>query len=63
MTRMNLWSHSVPRAELDQRSREACLRVARIEELLKSRVTARCSRFWQLIGEGVLGVIQRRLSM
>ena len=26
MPRMNLWSHSMPRAEIDQRSREARLR-------------------------------------
>src|SRR6266436_6222348 len=31
MPRTNLWNHSMPRAELDQRSREARLRLERIE--------------------------------
>ena len=31
MPRTNLWSQSVPRVELDQRSREARLRLERIE--------------------------------
>ena len=31
MPRTKLWSHSVPRVELDQRSREARLRLERIE--------------------------------
>ena len=31
MLRTNLWSQSVPRVELDQRSREARLRLERIE--------------------------------
>jgi hypothetical protein len=31
MSRTNLWSQSVPRVELDQRSREARLRLERIE--------------------------------
>ena len=32
MPRTNLWSQSVPRVELDQRSREARLRLERIEQ-------------------------------
>jgi hypothetical protein len=35
--RTNLLSKSVPRVELDQRSREARLRIARIERLLVPR--------------------------
>jgi len=31
MSRKNLWNKSVPRVELDQRAREARLRLARIE--------------------------------
>jgi hypothetical protein len=34
MLRTNFWSRSVPRVELDQRSREARLRLERIERLL-----------------------------
>jgi len=47
--RTNLWSHSVPRAELDQRSREACLRIEKIERLFKPPVRVRDSRFLWLI--------------
>ena len=37
MPRTNLWSQSVPRVELDQRSREARLRLERIERLFVPR--------------------------
>ena len=47
--RTNLWSHSVPRAELDQRSREASLRLEQIERLFKSPVRVRHSRVLRLI--------------
>jgi len=47
--RTNLWSHSVPRVELDQRSREASLRLEQVERLLKPLVGARRSRFWWLV--------------
>jgi hypothetical protein len=38
MPRINLWSQSVPRVELDQRSREARLQLERIERLPLSRI-------------------------
>jgi len=47
--RTNLWSHSVPRVELDQRSREASLRLEQIERLFKSPVRVRHSRVLRLI--------------
>ena len=34
MARPNLWGNSVPRVELDQRARDARLRLVRIERLL-----------------------------
>jgi hypothetical protein len=42
--RSNLWSQSVPRAELDQRSREARLRVERVERLSVPRAAVRNAR-------------------
>ena len=39
MPRTSLWSHSVPRVELDHRSREARLRFERIDRLFILRVT------------------------
>jgi len=39
MPRTNLWSQSVPRIELDQRSREARLRFERIDRLFILRAT------------------------
>jgi hypothetical protein len=43
--RTNLWSHSVPRVELDQRSREASLRLEHIERLFKPLVRVRPPQF------------------
>jgi hypothetical protein len=37
MPRMNLWSHSMPRAEIDQRSREARLRFELVVRLFMLR--------------------------
>ena len=48
MPRTNLWSHSVPRVELDQRSREASLRLEQIKRLFKPPVRVRYSRFLRL---------------
>ena len=45
----NLWSHSVPRVELDQRSREARLRLKQIERLFKPPVRVRHSKLLRLI--------------
>ena len=47
--RTNPWSHSLPRVELDQRSREASLRLEQIERLLKRPVRVRHSWFWRLL--------------
>jgi hypothetical protein len=49
MPRTNLWSQSVPRVELDQRSREARLRLERIERLLIPRATVTHSRLSRLL--------------
>src|SRR6516164_709254 len=47
--RTNLWSNSVPRVELDQRSREASRRLKQIERLFKPPVRVRHSRLLRLI--------------
>jgi len=44
MTRINFWSRSLSRVELDQRAREARLRLEQLERLLRSRVAARPHR-------------------
>ena len=49
MPRTNLWSHSVLRVELDQRSREASLRIEKIERLFKPPVRVRHSKLLRLI--------------
>jgi hypothetical protein len=49
MPRINPWSLSVPRVELDQRSREARLRLERIERLLISRAAMRQSRLRRVL--------------
>jgi hypothetical protein len=41
MPRTNVWNRSVPRVELDQRSREARLRLEQIERLLTSLAAVR----------------------
>jgi len=43
------WSHSVPRVELDQRSREASLRFEQIERLLKPPVKVKHFRLWRFV--------------
>lgn len=45
MLKMALWNTSVPRVELDQRSREARLRLERIERQLVPRAAATASWF------------------
>lgn len=58
MPRTNPWSRSVPRVELDQRSREARLRLERKERLfvLRAAVThSRVRRFLYLLSVGVYG--------
>ena len=49
MPSINLWSWSVSRVELDQRSREARLRLERIESLVVSRATLAHSWFGRLV--------------
>jgi hypothetical protein len=58
MPRINFWSQSLSRTELDQRSREARLRLERIERLLISRAAVRPSRrrrFLSLLSLGEYG--------
>jgi hypothetical protein len=43
MPRANLWNKSVPRVELDQRARDARLRLERIERLLVPRAAVTAS--------------------
>src|SRR5262249_39109012 len=45
MAKQNLLPKNVPRAELDQRAREARIRIERLERLLVPRVEA--PNFWQ----------------
>ena len=40
MLRTNLWNKSVPRVELDQRARDARLRLEQLERLLAPRAAA-----------------------
>src|SRR5215471_1543490 len=49
MPRSNLWSQSVPRIELDQRSREARLRFERIDRVFILRATVTHSRLRRLL--------------
>jgi len=49
MARTNLWDQSVPRAELDQRSREARLRFERVDQLFILRATVTHRRLRRLI--------------
>ena len=49
MLRTNVWSQSVPRVELDQRSREARLRLERIERLLIPGAAERQSRIRRVL--------------
>jgi hypothetical protein len=56
--RTNLWSESVPRVELDQRSRTARLRLERIDRLLIPRAAVTQSRLRRLLclcGVGIYG--------
>jgi hypothetical protein len=48
MPRTNLWDRSVPRVELDRRSREARLRFERIDRLFIVRATVTPSRLRRL---------------
>jgi hypothetical protein len=56
MPRTNLWSQSVPRVELDQRSREARLRLEQIERLLIPRAAVTHSRLRRLFGLLSVGI-------
>ena len=49
MPRFNLWSRSAPRAEIDQRSREARLRFERTDEFFIVRRTVTRSRLRRLL--------------
>jgi hypothetical protein len=56
MPRTNLWNQSVPRVELDQRSREARLRLERIERLFVPRAAVTHSRLGRLLGLLSVGI-------
>ena len=62
MPRTNLWSQSVPRVELDQRSREARLRLQRIERLLIPRAAVRQSRLRRVLYLFSVGMYRRALQ-
>jgi hypothetical protein len=62
MPRMNIWSQSVPRVELDQRSREARLRLQRIERLLIPRAAVRQSRLRRVLYLFSVGMYRRALQ-
>ena len=49
MPRTNLWNHNLPRAEIDQRSREARLRFERIDRLFIVRATVKNPRLGRLL--------------
>ena len=49
MPKINFWSQNVPRVEIDQRSREARLRIERIERLLVPHAAVRQSRLWGIV--------------
>ena len=49
MPSIKFWSRSLSRVELDQRSREARLRLERIERLLISRAAVRLPRLGRLL--------------
>jgi hypothetical protein len=57
MMRTNLWSDSVPRVELDQRSRAARLRRERIDRLLPSVAVpqSRLRRLLCVLSFGIYG--------
>jgi hypothetical protein len=49
MLKANLWSKSVPLVELDQRVRDARLRLERLERLLVPRAAATASRLRRVL--------------
>jgi hypothetical protein len=53
MSRINLWSRSLSRVELDRRSRDARLRLEQLERLLISHAPVRRYRRWYLLPFGV----------
>ena len=56
MRRINLWSQSAPRVEIDQRSRDARLRFERTVELFLVRRTVTQSRLRRLLCVFSLGI-------
>ncbi len=65
MTRIYLWSKSAPRAELDQRAREARLRLEQVQRLLVARAPAAASRLervFHLVGSGIFTGRARRIA-
>jgi hypothetical protein len=65
MRRINFWSRSLSRVELDQRSREVRLRRERLEQLLISHAAVRQSRRRLLsfgVGRYTHALQERRIS-
>jgi hypothetical protein len=66
MLRTNRWNESVPRVELDQRSREAHLRLERIERLLVPRAAVTDSwlkRLLCLLSFGIYGAGEQSAAL
>ena len=53
MPRANLWGRSVSRVELDQRARDARLRLERMQRQLMTRATVMRSTLGQLCSGGI----------
>ena len=65
MSRINLWSKSVPRAELDQRAREARLQLDQVHRLYGAWALAAPSgleRVLRLVGSGISAGRERRIA-
>jgi hypothetical protein len=65
MSRVHLWGRSVPRVELDQRAREARLRLEQVQRLLVGRGSeprSRLDRVLRLVGIAIFRGRGRRLA-
>jgi hypothetical protein len=65
MSRVHLWGRSVPRVELDQRAREARLRLEQVQRLLVGRGSeprSRLDRVLRLVGIAIFRGRSRRLA-
>lgn len=64
MSRIDLWSKSVPRVELDQRAREARLRLEQVQRLAAGTAAAASGLelILRLAGSGIFGGRTRRVA-